>query len=537
MDQQPDQINSLVMMTLIGALNSSSSYLTTFIITMFIILLPHIKSYAEKLKIRAENLFYRPNEIELNITLAKGCNWTRYDGSIEAKAVNHCIVNSGEIRQKTIDYDNSSDSSNGNDSVHRPEGEFMLGNGIYVDCMNEKINSERDCSVLRTEIILRISHKSMDFLNEFINKCVVDYKRFLNNMNENKTYHFIFKGSVDGKPRFTTHLLSDFSDLNATNYETFDTIFHDHKKQIIDDMDRLKNLEFYRKTGIKRKEGYLFYGEPGTGKTSTVMAMSNHQRRHIIEVSIKRIEDCQTFESIMALTEIGDIKFTQEQVIMLFDEIEIPKESTVKITPRKPKKKKVYDSDDDITDYGSYSMGPYASTGTLNINSILSRLDGIGSNNGLIVVATTNSLEGLPKQLYRDGRLKLIEFKKIGHQHISDMLEHRYGKRPEVPMREVMPAELKVFIKSHTFEETVAWYDVNNTVCVSEQSGQSESSEHSEHCEKSEQCIENNHSENNHSENEQCEQHSESEQCEQQNEHVNGVEEQIREIEKQPIIN
>jgi SpoVK/Ycf46/Vps4 family AAA+-type ATPase len=49
----------------------------------------------------------------------------------------------------------------------------------------------------------------------------------------------------------------------------------------------------------------------------------------------------------------------------------------------------------------------------LNLGTLLSKLDGIGNYNGLIVVGTTNYIEKLDPALYRELRLTPIKFDKL----------------------------------------------------------------------------------------------------------------------------
>ncbi len=60
------------------------------------------------------------------------------------------------------------------------------------------------------------------------------------------------------------------------------------------------------------------------------------------------------------------------------------------------------------------------------MTTILSRLDGIGNYDGLIVVATTNNIKHINKALYRDGRLSLVNFKLASYEDIVNIIEKYY---------------------------------------------------------------------------------------------------------------
>jgi ATP-dependent 26S proteasome regulatory subunit len=63
----------------------------------------------------------------------------------------------------------------------------------------------------------------------------------------------------------------------------------------------------------------------------------------------------------------------------------------------------------------------------LNIGTILSKLDGIGNYNGMIIVFLTNFMDKLDDALLRDGRLTPIEFKKLRKIDVMDLIEHQFN--------------------------------------------------------------------------------------------------------------
>lgn len=284
---------------------------------------------------------------------------------------------------------------------------YMLGeiynievdNDIYITNNVEEVHSNNNNNsqpTLNWKIIMSIKSYKHDttYIQAFINKCVVKYENYITNRNKNKTYHFIYQGNNSNKLSFNSMVISDFNNFDMQNYETFDNIFHSHKKHIMADIDKLHDIEYYKKTGLKRKKGYLFYGQPGTGKTVTVMAMSNYDHRHIIEVPLSRVKTNSELEAILSLTSINNVKFNPENIIILFDEIDVGiKLNRHEISESKKHDDKIIQTKD-----------------ALSIGTLLSRLDGIGNYGGLIIVATCNSIANIDKALYRDGRLSLMKF-------------------------------------------------------------------------------------------------------------------------------
>lgn len=50
------------------------------------------------------------------------------------------------------------------------------------------------------------------------------------------------------------------------------------------------NKAWYKARGIPYTMGFLFYGEPGCGKTSTIKAIANHTQRHIVAIPLNKIK-------------------------------------------------------------------------------------------------------------------------------------------------------------------------------------------------------------------------------------------------------
>ena len=261
------------------------------------------------------------------------------------------------------------------------------------------------------------------YIDNFINKCIIDYENKNKNKNKDKTYHFIYQGlNSKDEPIFSTKLISDFNNANYQNYESFDNLFHKYKDSLIKDIERLKDVEYYREKGLKRKKGYLFYGPPGCGKTSTVMAISNYDKRHIIEIPLSRVKTNNEFEKMLNISEIDKIKLNNNNIIILFDELDIGTSLNRDIPI----------SDNDLNK-SKNDLNISLNVDKLSLNTILSRLDGIGNYNGLIIIGTTNNIENIDKSLYREGRLNLMNFEYATNNDIINIIEKYYKVKLNSP--------------------------------------------------------------------------------------------------------
>lgn len=312
---------------------------------------------------------------------------------------------------------------------------------ITVKKMHEESNDQCEYNkprITKTKNIMTISSKKNDVnkLNSFVESCIEEYDKYIDSLTNNKQYHFIYKG-----PEFKTDKLQfDINELTDIN-EDFNCLFHEHKNKIKKDIDRLKDIDFFKKHGLKRKQGYLFYGYPGCGKTYTVMAMAKYDNRHILEIPLSRVKTNKEFEEIILIDEINGVKIDKNRLIILFDEIdfnncankrdgEIDK---VKTTIEKSKQQKHYDQE-----YVELLLCDKTFDG-LNLGTILSKLDGIGNYNGLIVVATTNCKEKLSPALYRYGRLDPIYFNYSSKYDIKNMIESFYNVKLNDSDIEMLP--------------------------------------------------------------------------------------------------
>jgi len=309
-----------------------------------------------------------------------------------------------------------------NDIIH-----VCIYTDIYLSLTREKIEFNGDgCKSLNWKILMKLKSYNHDnrYIEKFINKCIIDYENYNKDKNKNKTYHFVYQGNENNKPQFSSTLISDFTNLNYQNYESFDNLFHKHKESLIKDIERLKDINYYKKTGLKRKKGYLFYGPPGCGKTSTVMAISNYDKRHIIEIPLSRVKTNNDFEKILNLSEINNLKINFNNIIILFDELDIgttldrnnndiPNQTSINLNNENILNQNMINQNND----------------KLCLNTLLSRLDGIGNYNGLIIIGTSNNIDNIDKSLYREGRLNLMKFDYASFNDIIYIIEKYYDSK------------------------------------------------------------------------------------------------------------
>lgn len=162
------------------------------------------------------------------------------------------------------------------------------------------------------------------------------------------------------------------------------------KDKILNDVQCFIDSEDdYTKYGIPYKRNYLFYGKPGTGKTSLAKIIASKTQRSIYILSFdKLLSDNGLFSAI------NNIK--NDNSILLLEDI------------------------DCIFQNRNNNM----SNSSISFSSLLNVLDGISSSYGLITIITTNYIEKLDSALIRPGRVDMmIKFNVITKQQINGLLE------------------------------------------------------------------------------------------------------------------
>jgi ATP-dependent 26S proteasome regulatory subunit len=289
-------------------------------------------------------------------------------------------------------------------------------------------NAQKNITIISNDIyaVLKSNNSNIETLEIYLNRLVQEYEKYLLEKNKNKIYHFVYQQREDdyAEIKFSQKLLSNFEDENEKNYETFDTLCSDNKEILKKAVNRLNNVEYYKKTGNKRKVSFLFHGPYGCGKTSHVSALANYCKRHIIEVPLSRIRTNAEFEEILNLTHINEVKFKNDEIIILFDEIDQLRKSIDKDDEDvKPTNMNDIKINDNTLTFDSVAK----KDDKLNIEFVLSRLDGVGNYNGLIIIGTTNHMNKLPPALCRYGRLTPLYFGYCSNKNIKDMIEFYYN--------------------------------------------------------------------------------------------------------------
>ena len=207
------------------------------------------------------------------------------------------------------------DKNNNASKVYTPRTNLPIEieNGIFISIEKvyshrEKKNSEAQDFKKINFTIMMSRDKRVDEMYNFIEKCEKTYNKKIEDRMTDKIFIYEFLQSEntrssssdddwnDGrKDQKLSNILCSEYQLNTTKDLKKNCFFTDVDKIIKRIEFFINNKSWYESRGIPYQLGFLFYGPPGCGKTSTIKAIARELDRHIVNVNdidkIKKVSD------------------------------------------------------------------------------------------------------------------------------------------------------------------------------------------------------------------------------------------------------
>ncbi|KAL2162027.1 hypothetical protein VTH06DRAFT_7812 [Thermothelomyces fergusii] len=175
------------------------------------------------------------------------------------------------------------------------------------------------------------------------------------------------------------------------------------KKTLIDDITDYLNpatRRWYANRGIPYRRGYLLHGPPGTGKSSLSLALAGFFKMRIYIVSLSSVSANE--ENLTAL--FADLP---RRCVVLLEDID-----TAGLTHTREDGEQDSAAADGTENKpappGDKSEQSKNANGRLSLSGLLNILDGVASQEGRVLIMTTNHIEKLDKALIRPGRIDMI---------------------------------------------------------------------------------------------------------------------------------
>jgi hypothetical protein len=235
-------------------------------------------------------------------------------------------------------------------------------------------------------------------LKEFLDQYFIYVNKvILKNRTDNKDTKQIYYDLITNNTDVLYEIRGDIS-----QNITFENIHFDKKPELLEWVNKFKDGKMYPKgLCMSNKLGILLYGPPGTGKTGCISALANYLKRDIVMINSLNLCD-------VSKTKLSQrIRDDRRRYIFVFDEFDylLSDKSSKKNSMAEYRDMLLYaDADERKQIMEEIKKGPSNKDGPVDQAFLLKMLDGVGENDGRIIIATTNYPEKINPLFLRPGR-------------------------------------------------------------------------------------------------------------------------------------
>ncbi|XWV26473.1 bifunctional AAA family ATPase chaperone/translocase BCS1 [Tupanvirus soda lake] len=206
--------------------------------------------------------------------------------------------------------------------------------------------------------------------------------------------------------------------------------------------------EIFTNLGLPNKLNILLYGEPGTGKSTTIQAVATYLGKDIYYLDLK---EATTNQDLQMMFEYVNKNVPNGGIIVIEDI-----DAMIDIVLKR-KFTKEYKINDLVSNQNN----------KLSLEYLLNILQGTLTLDDSIFIVTTNHIDHLDPAFYRDGRFDVkIELKLCDHHQIKCIYEKFMGRKipndilNKIPEDTFSPATIIFHIKDYIFSTDVCDSDI-----------------------------------------------------------------------------
>ncbi|KAL4803557.1 P-loop containing nucleoside triphosphate hydrolase protein [Aspergillus unguis] len=177
--------------------------------------------------------------------------------------------------------------------------------------------------------------------------------------------------------------------------------------------------QWYADHGIPYRRGYLFSGPPGTGKTSLSSAIAG---AFGLDVYVLSLLDADISEAhfLRLFSEVP------EKCVVLLEDIDAAGMSLKRPAQEQPRPPRPYPAMAD------------SSSGGVSLSGLLNAIDGVSSQEGRVLIMTTNAPQSLDPALIRPGRVDMhVRFDLPGRVEFKELFCSMFNDVPTNPISPV----------------------------------------------------------------------------------------------------
>ncbi|EEQ85995.1 mitochondrial chaperone bcs1, variant [Blastomyces dermatitidis ER-3] len=248
--------------------------------------------------------------------------------------------------------------------------------------------SEKECGSTQQEITVFSISESSEILREFFDDCRKEYLKL-----------------IQKKMSVFEHHDGEWRKAKARDMRPISTVIMDdgEKTELLKDIEDFldkKTRGWYARRGILYQREFLLYGPPGTGKFSFSLSVAGSFELDIYVVNLSGVNDG-------SLTNL----FAQLPLhcVVLLEDVDAAGTTRAEGSDETPESSSL------IT-----TVSPKNSRAeTLSLSGLLNALDGVSSQEGRVLIMTTNYIERLDSALIRLGRVDRKVFFQLTDKDMS----------------------------------------------------------------------------------------------------------------------